>query len=61
MKMKWQPVKTAPSDHLLFYGNTRHDQGVVFTGWKAVNGTYYSDNGDIAYPTHWMPQPSPPE
>lgn len=58
---QWQPIETAPSDHLMFYGNTRHDQGVVFTGWKAVNGMHYSDNGDVAYPKHWMPLPMPPQ
>ena len=56
----WQPIETAPSEHLIFYGNTRHDARTVFTGWKAQNGRYYADNGDSVKPTHWMPLPAPP-
>jgi hypothetical protein len=56
----WQPIETAQSEHLIFYGNTRHDTCTVFTGWKAQNGRYYADNGDSVKPTHWMPLPAPP-
>jgi hypothetical protein len=56
----WQPIETAPSEHLIFHGNTRHDARTVFTGWKAQNGRYYADNGDSVKPTHWMPLPAPP-
>ena len=59
--MEWKPIETAPKDHLLFYGSTRHDSRVVFSGWKAVNGMHYCDKGDIVRPTHWMPLPPPPE
>jgi hypothetical protein len=59
--MKWQPIETAPSEHLIFYGNTRHDEGVVFTGWKAINGVCYTDAGERVKPTHWMPLPEPPK
>jgi hypothetical protein len=59
--MEWQPIETAPSEHLLFCGNTRHDTRVVFTGWKAQNGRCYADNGDSVKPTHWMPLPPPPQ
>lgn len=57
----WQQIETAPSDHMLFYGNTRHDDGVVFTGWKAQNGLCYADTGHIVKATHWMPLPAPPK
>ena len=59
-KLAWQPIETAPSDYLLFYGNTRHDVGVVFTGWKAQNGLFYEDKGQLVKPTHWMPLPDAP-
>jgi len=58
--MNWQPIETAPPQHLLFFGCTRHDKNVVWSGWKAVNGTYYTDAGEISFPTHWMPLPEPP-
>lgn len=58
---QWQPIETAPSEHLLFHGSTRHDTRTVFTGWKAQNGRFYADNGDSVRPTHWMPLPDPPE
>jgi len=58
--MKWQPIKTAPPTHLLFYGRTRHDEDAMWSGWKAVNGRFYTDAGELAHPTHWMPLPEPP-
>lgn len=58
--LAWQPIEAAPCEPLLLYGNTRHDTRVVFTGWKAVNGRFYADTGDIVKPTHWMPLPLPP-
>jgi hypothetical protein len=57
---EWQPIETAPSAPVLFYGNTRHDTGVAFTGWKAQNGRCYADSGDSVKATHWMPMPAPP-
>lgn len=59
--MDWQPIETAPPTRLLLLGNTRHDVGIVFTGWKAMNGRIYADSGDSVKATHWMPLPEPPE
>lgn len=57
----WQPIETCPSSAVLLYGGTRHDSRIVFTGWKAMNGRFYSDTGEHAKPTHWMPLPAPPQ
>ena len=56
----WWPLAECPADHVLFYGSTLHDADVVFSGWKAKNGRFYSDGGVICKPTHWMPLPEPP-
>lgn len=60
-KPDWQPIETAPCERLLFWGSTRHDTKIAFTGWKAQNGRFYADSGDAVWPTHWMPSPPPPE
>lgn len=58
--VQWQPIETAPPARLLFYGHTRHDARIVFSGWKAQNGRLYADNGDNVKATHWMPLPAQP-
>ena len=61
--MDWQTIATITPEagHVLFFGNTRHDAGVAFTGWVAQNGRLYSDaDGLSCRPTHWMPMPDPP-
>ena len=57
----WQPLNTCPADHVLFHGSTRHQREVVFSGWRGTNGRYYSDGGEIAYPTAWQPIPKGPK
>ena len=57
---EWLPIETAHGRECLFYGSTRHDRGVVFSGYIAVNGRPYADGGDAVKPTHWMPLPAPP-
>jgi hypothetical protein len=57
---EWQPIETAKHGHCLFFGATRHDTYLRFTGWVAVNGLCYTDSGDLCRPTHWMPLPPPP-
>jgi len=47
-------INDAPSEHLLFYGTTRHDIDVIFTGWKARNGSTYSDNSQFCEVKAWM-------
>ncbi len=60
--MDWHPIETITPEagHVLFYGNTAHDDGVSFTGWIAQNGRLYSDRDGLAcYPTHWCKVESP--
>lgn len=58
---QWRDISTAlVSRPYLFFGDTWRTKNLYFTGWKSVNGTFYSDDGRIAYPTHWMPI-QPPE
>lgn len=58
----WQLIDTiTPAvGHVLFYGNTHHDEDMVFSGYVARNGTFYADGGPICYPSYWMPLPKPP-
>ncbi len=58
----WQPIETITPDagHCLFYGDTRHDNNVAFSGWVATNGRFYADGGNLCKPTLWMPLPAAP-
>jgi len=58
----WQPIETITTDasHVLFFGNTRLDVDIAFSGFIARNGILYSDSGGICKPTHWMPLPAAP-
>lgn len=59
--MGWKTIETAPADSLMFYGNTLHEPGLVFCGWKGKNGICYEQNsGRIVEPTHWMHLPPTP-
>jgi hypothetical protein len=55
----WQGIESAPRGaRLLLFGSTLHDSAVIFSGYKARNGTLYSDGGAWCAPTHWMPLPT---
>jgi hypothetical protein len=59
--MEWKTIETAPADSLIFYGNTLHEPGLIFCGWKGKNGICYEQNsGRIVEPTHWMHLPPAP-
>jgi hypothetical protein len=54
--MDWKPISDITPDqgHVLFWGDTRHDADVDFTGWVAPNGRFYSDaDGLCCKPKFW--------
>jgi hypothetical protein len=58
---EWQDISTAPNcGHFLLFGATRHDKAIRFTGYLAVNGSWYTDAGELCKPTHWMLLPASP-
>jgi len=59
--VQWQDISTAPdSGHFLLFGATCHDLIIRFTGYRAMNGLWYTDAGQICHPSHWRPLPSGP-
>ncbi len=60
MYTEWQPIETCPSEHVLFYGRTLYDSGIVFDGWRDTKGIFCTGDGNLASPTHWMPLPHTP-
>lgn len=54
--MDWKSIKTITPEagHALFWGSTRHDESVAYTGWIARNGMFYSDaDGLSCKPKFW--------
>lgn len=63
----WQPIETAPKDGTTIFGaNVKLGQrGLVHMNnqgeWELVNGLTNYPMGIGFYPTHWMPEPKPPQ
>lgn len=70
--MEWQPIETAPKDgqEIILYGEMRQPKGIspkredieahVFCGYYFA-GLWQCGGVYIAYPSHWMPLPPPPQ
>jgi hypothetical protein len=64
MMTEWQPIETAPKDGtevLLFY-ETDMAVGLFHFRRKlwVLGYPIEIEDGDIIFPTHWMPLPEPP-
>lgn len=65
MSMEWHPIETAPTDgtDVLIGGDFSYVGGVVMAKYITdyPRSTFSDMDGDLYYPTHWMPLPKPPE
>ena len=73
----WQPIATAPRDHILVYGQPQNlvidgNEVATYRGpfvcsahWDEIDQAYVLDGGSwlgpFIEPTHWMPLPAPPK
>lgn len=58
--LDWQSIETAPKDGttILF---ALHDYGMASVDFGWYNGQVWRNyEGDLLFPTHWMPLPDPP-
>lgn len=64
---RWQPIESAPKDGTTIFGaNAKMGQrGLVHMNsqgeWELVDGLTNYPMGKSFYPTHWLPEPDPPE
>ena len=59
---EWQPIETAPRDgtEILCYDSAvLYGKGNIILNWE--NGSWVDFYKRIYDPTHWMPNPKPPE
>ena len=62
--MEWQPIETAPKDDKqvpLWNPDNPHGEWPYMGVWDAIRQAWTVHvDGQIIYPTHWMPLPDPP-
>ena len=68
---EWQPIETAPKDgtEILLYVENYCVEGKFIQENKyswcqqviELSDNWITYNGEVVYPTHWMPLPKPPE
>ena len=64
MTTEWKPIETAPKDDKqvpLWNPDNPHGEWPYMGVWDAIRQAWTVHvDGQIIYPTHWMPLPDPP-
>ena len=61
MKLKWQPIETAPKDGSYILGwSYSFNRSVELIRWNEEENCFEFEEDCEASATHWMPLPEPP-